>query len=48
MKIEQVQLAGRDGDTVQNLGCILEASATCAADTDLLQFPCPHLCRRGI
>lgn len=39
MKIELVQLAGRDGDSVYNLGRVLEAITTCAADTDLLVFP---------
>lgn len=39
MKIELVQLAGRDGDTVYNLGCTIKAIATCADDTDLLVFP---------
>lgn len=43
MKIELVQLAGRDGDVVHNLGRTLEAIATCAADTDLLIFPETHL-----
>jgi hypothetical protein len=35
MKIEIVQLAGRDGDTVYNLNRTLRAIATCAADTDI-------------
>lgn len=39
MKIELVQLAGRDGDTAYNLQRTLKAIATCAADTDLLVFP---------
>jgi len=39
MKIELVQLAGRDGDSVYNLGRVLEAITTCAEDTDLLVFP---------
>ncbi|MBV7565930.1 carbon-nitrogen hydrolase family protein [Pseudomonas sp. PDM27] len=43
MKIELVQLAGRDGDVVHNLGRTLEAIATCAVDTDLLIFPETHL-----
>lgn len=43
MKIELMQLAGRDGDTAYNLRRALEAIATCAADTDLLVFPETHL-----
>lgn len=39
MKIELIQLAGRDGDTAYNLQRTLEAIAGCAADTDLLVFP---------
>ncbi|CAE6730605.1 carbon-nitrogen hydrolase family protein [Paraburkholderia domus] len=39
MKIEIVQLAGRDGDTVYNLNRTLRAIATCAADTDIVLFP---------
>ncbi|VEF10908.1 carbon-nitrogen hydrolase [Pseudomonas fluorescens] len=39
MKIELVQLTGRDGDTAYNLERTLQAIATCAADTDLLIFP---------
>ncbi|UVJ46019.1 carbon-nitrogen hydrolase family protein [Pseudomonas sp. LS1212] len=39
MKIELMQLAGRDGDTAYNLGCTIKAIATCADDTDLLVFP---------
>ncbi len=39
MKIELVQLAGRDGDTAYNLERTLQAIATCADDTDLLVFP---------
>lgn len=39
MKIELVQLAGRDGDTAYNLQRTLHAIATCAPDTDLLVFP---------
>jgi len=39
MKIELVQLGGRDGDTAYNLKRTLEAIATCAADTELLIFP---------
>ncbi|MGF6150128.1 carbon-nitrogen hydrolase family protein [Pseudomonas fluorescens] len=39
MKIELVQLAGRDGDTAYNLKRTLEAIETCAPDTDLLVFP---------
>lgn len=43
MKIELVQLAGRDGDTAYNLQRTLDAIATCAADTDVLVFPETHL-----
>jgi (R)-amidase len=39
MKIELVQLGGRDGDTAYNLKRTLQAIAECAADTDLLIFP---------
>lgn len=39
MKIELVQLTGRDGATAYNLERTLQAIATCAADTDLLIFP---------
>lgn len=39
MKIELIQLAGRDGDTAYNLQRTLEAIAGCAADSDLLVFP---------
>ena len=39
MKIELVQLAGRDGDTAYNLSRTLNAITTCANDTDLLVFP---------
>ncbi|EKT4457395.1 carbon-nitrogen hydrolase family protein [Pseudomonas sp. TYF_15] len=39
MKIELVQLSGRDGDTAYNLERTLQAIATCAVDTDLLIFP---------
>ena len=39
MKIELVQLGGRDGDTAYNLERTLQAIATCAVDTDLLIFP---------
>ncbi|MDD2058871.1 carbon-nitrogen hydrolase family protein [Pseudomonas sp. GD03860] len=39
MKIELIQLDGRDGDTAYNLQRTLDAIATCAADTDLLVFP---------
>lgn len=39
MKVELVQLAGRDGDTAYNLERTLAAIAACAADTDLLVFP---------
>lgn len=43
MKVELVQLAGRDGDTAYNLARALEAIAACAADTDLVVFPETHL-----
>ncbi|KAF1054442.1 MAG: (R)-stereoselective amidase [Stenotrophomonas maltophilia] len=39
MKVELVQLAGRDGDTAYNLARTLEAIAACAADTQLVVFP---------
>lgn len=39
MKIELVQLAGRDGDTAYNVERTLKAIASCADDTDLLVFP---------
>jgi len=43
MKLELVQLAGRDGDTAYNLQRILQAIATCAPDTDLVVFPEAHV-----
>lgn len=39
MKVELVQLAGRDGDTAYNLARTLAAIHACAADTDLVVFP---------
>lgn len=39
MKIELIQIDGRDGDTAYNLQRTLEAIASCKADTDLLVFP---------
>lgn len=39
MKVELVQLAGRDGDTAYNLERTLKAIADCAPDTDLVVFP---------
>ena len=36
MKIELMQLAGRDGDTAYNLQRTLQAISTCADDADLL------------
>jgi len=39
MKVELVQLAGRDGDTAYNLQRTIEAIGNCGADTDLLVFP---------
>lgn len=38
MKIELIQIDGRDGDTAYNLQRTLEAIASCKADTDLLVF----------
>lgn len=43
MKIEIVQLAGRDGDTAHNLNRAQRAIAECAADTDIVVFPEAHL-----
>lgn len=43
MKIELMQLAGRDGDTAYNLARALAAITNCNADTDLLVFPETHL-----
>jgi (R)-amidase len=39
MKLELVQMAGRDGDTAYNLQRTLDAIATCAPDTDIVVFP---------
>lgn len=39
MKVELVQLTGRDGDTAYNLQRTLAAIAACAADTELVVFP---------
>lgn len=39
MKLELVQLAGRDGDTPYNLERTLSAIGACAADTDIMVFP---------
>ncbi|WPN27707.1 carbon-nitrogen hydrolase family protein [Pseudomonas sp. P5_109] len=39
MKLELVQLAGRDGDTAYNLRRTLDAIAQCAPDTDIVVFP---------
>lgn len=39
MKLELVQLAGRDGDTAYNLRRTLEAIAQCAPGTDIVVFP---------
>ncbi|WNW10302.1 carbon-nitrogen hydrolase family protein [Pseudomonas sp. DTU_2021_1001937_2_SI_NGA_ILE_001] len=39
MKVELVQLAGRDGDTAYNLQRTLEAIRRCAVGTDLVVFP---------
>jgi (R)-amidase len=39
MKIEIVQLAGRDGDTAYNVNRAVQAIAACAADTDVVLFP---------
>lgn len=43
MKIELMQLAGRDGDTAYNVARALAAIADCSTDTDLLVFPETHL-----
>ncbi|WP_179401952.1 carbon-nitrogen hydrolase family protein [Burkholderia guangdongensis] len=43
MKIEIVQLAGRDGDTAYNLNRAQKAIATCAPDTDIVIFPESYL-----
>lgn len=42
MKVELVQLAGRDGDTAYNLQRTIEAIGNCGADTDLLVFRKPN------
>ena len=39
MKVELVQLVGRDGDTAYNLSRTLEAIHACPAGTDLVVFP---------
>ncbi|MFJ3370204.1 carbon-nitrogen hydrolase family protein [Pseudomonas sp. NPDC086251] len=39
MKIELVQITGRDGDTAYNLERTLQAIATCEVGTDMLIFP---------
>ncbi|WP_175971778.1 carbon-nitrogen hydrolase family protein [Burkholderia sp. BCC0322] len=39
LKLDIVQLAGRDGDTHYNLQRTLEAIATCAPGTDIVMFP---------
>lgn len=39
MKIEIVQIAGRDGDTAYNVKRVLEAIASAAAGTDIIMFP---------
>jgi len=43
MKVELVQLAGRDGDTAHNLARTLQAIANSAPDSQLLVFPETHL-----
>ncbi|MBF8779795.1 carbon-nitrogen hydrolase family protein [Pseudomonas fulva] len=43
MKVELIQLAGRDGDTAYNLERTLEAIHGCAPDADLVVFPETHL-----
>ncbi|TDR47980.1 (R)-amidase [Pseudomonas brenneri] len=43
MKIELMQLAGRDGNTAYNVARALAAIANCSTDTDLLVFPETHL-----
>lgn len=44
MKVELVQMAGRDGDTAYNLQRTLAAIADCAPDSDLLVFAETQLC----
>lgn len=39
MKVELIQMAGRDGDTAYNLERTLEAIHSCSPDTDLVVFP---------
>ncbi|BAU75785.1 carbon-nitrogen hydrolase family protein [Metapseudomonas furukawaii] len=39
MKLELVQMAGRDGDTAYNLQRTLDAIAACSSDTDIVVFP---------
>ncbi|KML61324.1 carbon-nitrogen hydrolase [Burkholderia cepacia] len=39
LKLDIVQLAGRDGDTHYNLQRTLDAIATCAPGTDIVMFP---------
>ncbi len=44
MKVELIQLAGRDGDRAWNLQRTLQAIRECAADSELLVFPETQLC----
>ncbi|RKU02212.1 carbon-nitrogen hydrolase [Burkholderia sp. Nafp2/4-1b] len=39
LKLDIIQLAGRDGDTPYNLQRTLDAIATCAPGTDIVMFP---------
>jgi len=43
MKVELVQLAGRDGDTAYNLSRALDAIAACQPDIQLMVFPETYL-----
>ena len=43
MKIEIVQLAGRDGDTAYNLNRAKQAISACTPDIDIIVFPEAHL-----
>ena len=43
MKLELVQLAGRDGDVVHNLQRILQTIADCQPGTDIMVFPEAYL-----
>ena len=39
MKLELIQMAGRDGDVAYNLQRTLDAVAACAPGTDIVIFP---------